>query len=90
MKAYMPDYDPDKPKSDKTELKYDYARKELGMTPAEYAKAYEIYTSKSDELHGKKQKMAKWTELYGADVAKQLWKLYGGKLDVVDWWEDQQ
>lgn len=90
MKAYMPDYDPDKPKSDKTELKYDYARKELGMTPAQYAQAYEIYTSKSDELHGKKQKMAKWTELYGADVAKQLWKLYGGKLDVVDWWEDQQ
>lgn len=90
MKAYMPDYDPENPKSDKTELKYDYARKELGMTPAEYAKAYEIYTSKSDELHGKKQKMAMWTELYGADVAKQLWKLYGGKLDVVDWWEDQQ
>ncbi len=90
MKAYMPDYDPDNPKSDKAELKYDYARKELGMSPAEYAQAYEIYTSKSDELHGKKQKMAKWTELYGADVAKQLWKLYGGKLDVVDWWEDQQ
>lgn len=90
MKAYMPDYDPENPKSDKTELKYDYARKELGMTPAEYAQAYEIYTSKSDELHGKKQKMEKWTELYGADVAKQLWKLYGGKLDVVDWYEDQQ
>ena len=90
MKAYMPDYDPENPKSDKTELKYDYARKELKMTPAEYAKAYEIYTSKSDELHGKKQKMAMWTELYGADMAKQLWKLYGGKLDVVDWWEDQQ
>lgn len=90
MKAYMPDYDPENPKSDKTELKYDYARKELGMTPAQYAQAYEIYTSKSDDLHNKKQKMAKWTELYGADMAKQLWKLYGGKLDVVDWWEDQQ
>ena len=90
MKAYMPDYDPENPKSDKTELKYDYARKELGMTPAQYAQAYEIYTSKSDDLHYKKQKMAKWTELYGADMAKKLWKLYGGKLDVVDWWEDQQ
>lgn len=90
MKAYMPDYDPDNPKSDKTELKYDYARKELGMTPAQYAQAYEIYTSKSDDLHYKKQKMAKWTELYGADMAKKLWKLYGGKLDVVDWWEEQQ
>lgn len=90
MKAYMPDYDPENPKSDKTELKYDYARKELGMTPAQYAQAYEIYTSKSDDLHNKKQKMAKWTELYGADMAKKLYKLYGGKLDVVDWWEDQQ
>ena len=90
MKAYMPDYDPENPKSDKTELKYDYARKELGMTPAQYAQAYEIYTSKSDDLHYKKQKMAKWTELYGADMANKLWKLYGGKLDVVDWWEDQQ
>lgn len=90
MKAYMPDYDPDNPKSDKAELKYDYARKELGMSPAEYAQAYEIYTSKSDDLHYKKQKMAKWTELYGADMAKKLYKLYGGKLDVVDWWEEQQ
>lgn len=90
MKAYMPDYDPENPKPDKTELKYDYARKELGMTPAQYAQAYEIYTSKSDDLHNKKQKMAKWTELYGADMAKKLWKLYGGKLDVVDWWEEQQ
>lgn len=90
MKAYMPDYDPENPKSDKTELKYDYARKELGMTPAEYAQAYEIYTSKSDELHGKKQKMAMWTELYGEDMAKKLYKLYYGSFDVVDWWEDQQ
>lgn len=90
MKAYMPDYDPDNPKSDKTELKYDYARKELGMSPAQYAQAYEIYTSDSDDLHYKKQKMAKWTELYGADVAKQLWKLYKGTFDVADWYEDQQ
>lgn len=91
MKAYMPDYDPDKPKSDKTELKYDYARKELGMTPAEYAKAYEIYQSFSGYGKGKaKKQRAALAEIYGADMAKKLWKLYGGKLDVVDWWEDQQ
>lgn len=91
MKAYMPDYDPENPKSDKTELKYDYARKELKMTPAEYAQAYEIYQSFSGYGKGKaKKQRAALAELYGADVAKQLWKLYGGKLDVVDWWEDQQ
>lgn len=91
MKAYMPDYDPDKPKSDKTELKYDYARKELGMSPAEYAQAYEIYQSFSNYGKGKaKKQRAALAEIYGADMAKKLYKLYGGKLDVVDWWEDQQ
>jgi hypothetical protein len=91
MKAYMPDYDPDKPKSDKTELKYDYARKELGMTPAQYAQAYEIYQSFSGYGKGKaKKQRAALAEIYGADMAKKLYKLYGGKLDVVDWWEDQQ
>lgn len=91
MKAYMPDYDPDKPKSDKTELKYDYARKELGMTPAEYAQAYEIYQSYSGYGKGKaKKQRAALAEIYGADMAKKLYKLYYGSFDVVDWWEDQQ
>ncbi len=91
MKAYMPDYDPDKPKSDKTELKYDYARKELGMTPAQYAQAYEIYQSYNGYGKGKaKKQRAALAEIYGEDMAKKLWKLYGGKLDVVDWWEEQQ
>lgn len=91
MKAYMPDYDPENPKSDKTELKYDYARKELGMTPAQYAQAYEIYQSYSGYGKGKAKKQREaLAEIYGADMAKKLWKLYGGKLDVVDWWEEQQ
>lgn len=91
MKAYMPDYDPENPKSDKTELKYDYARKELGMTPAEYAKAYEIYQSYNGYGKGKaKKQRAALAELYGADMAKKLYKLYYGSFDVVDWWEDQQ
>lgn len=91
MKAYMPDYDPDKPKSDKAELKYDYARKELGMTPAEYAQAYEIYQSFSNYGKGKaKKQRAALAELYGEDMAKKLYKLYYGSFDVVDWYEDQQ
>lgn len=91
MKAYMPDYDPENPKSDKAELKYDYARKELGMTPAEYAQAYEIYQSFSNYGKGKaKKQRAALAEIYGADMAKKLYKLYYGSFDVVDWWEDQQ
>lgn len=91
MKAYMPDYDPENPKSDKTELKYDYARKELGMSPAEYAKAYEIYQSYSGYGKGKaKKQRAALAEIYGEDMAKKLYKLYYGSFDVVDWWEDQQ
>ena len=91
MKAYMPDYDPDKPKSDKTELKYDYARKELGMTPAQYAQAYEIYQSYSGYGKGKAKKQREaLAEIYGEDMAKKLYKLYYGSFDVVDWWEDQQ
>lgn len=91
MKAYMPDYDPANPKSDKTELKYDYARKELGMTPAEYAQAYEIYQSYSGYGKGKaKKQRAALAEIYGEDMAKKLYKLYYGSFDVVDWWEDQQ
>lgn len=91
MKAYMPDYDPDKPKSDKTELKYDYARKELGMSPAEYAQAYEIYQSFSNYGKGKaKKQRAALAEIYGEDMAKKLYKLYYGSFDVVDWYEDQQ
>ena len=91
MKAYMPDYDPDNPKPDKTELKYDYARKELGMTPAQYAQAYEIYQSYSGYGKGKaKKQRAALAEIYGDDMAKKLYKLYYGSFDVVDWWEDQQ
>lgn len=91
MKAYMPDYDPDKPKPDKTELKYDYARKELGMTPAQYAQAYEIYQSFSNYGKGRaKKQRAALAEIYGADMAEKLYKLYYGSFDVVDWWEDQQ
>ena len=91
MKAYMPDYDPENPKSDKTELKYDYARKELGMSPAEYAQAYEIYQSYNGYGKGKaKKQRAALAEIYGEDMAKKLYKLYYGSFDVVDWWEDQQ
>ena len=39
MKLYMPDYDPSVKKPVKTEVKYDYIRRELGFFAKEYAKA---------------------------------------------------
>lgn len=39
MKLYMPDYDPSAKKPVKTEVKYDYIRRELGFSAKEYAKA---------------------------------------------------
>lgn len=44
MKAYMPDYDPNEKGSDSTEMKYDYIRQDMGYSPAEYAKSYDIYS----------------------------------------------
>lgn len=42
MMVYMEDYDPDKKGSDTSELKYNYIRQELGLSPTEYVKAYEV------------------------------------------------
>lgn len=44
MKAWMPDYDPNEKGSDSTEMKYDYIRQDMGYSPAEYAKSYDIYS----------------------------------------------
>lgn len=42
MMVYMEDYDPNKKGSETSELKYNYIRQELGLSPSEYVKAYEV------------------------------------------------
>ena len=82
MKAYMPDYDPDAEKKEKTELKYDYIRQELGMTPAEYADTYRAYLENAK----KHEKIAAIQDLgYDHTMASKLYRLYNGKIDVVAW-----
>ena len=82
MKAYMPDYDPDAEKKEKTELKYDYIRQELGMTPAEYADTYRAYLENAK----KHEKIAAIQDLgYDYTTASKLYRLYQGKIDVVAW-----
>ena len=82
MKAYMPDYDPDAEKKEKTELKYDYIRQELGMTPVEYADTYRAYLENAK----KHEKIAAIQDLgYDYTMASKLYRLYQGKIDVVAW-----
>lgn len=82
MKAYMPDYDPDAEKKEKTELKYDYIRQELGMTPAEYADTYRAYLENAK----RHEKIAAIQDLgYDYTTASKLYRLYQGKIDVVAW-----
>ena len=82
MKAYMPDYDPDAEKKEKTELKYDYIRQELGMTPVEYADTYRAYLENAK----KHEKIAAIQAMgYDYTMASKLYRLYQGQIDVVAW-----
>lgn len=86
MLAYMQDYDPTDKSPVKTELKYEYARQELGLTPREYVEVYNVSTS------GKKnQKLATWQDMgYSRAEANMFYRLFSAtgktKIDVVDWY----
>lgn len=83
MKAYMDD-------GDSTEMKYDYVRKVIGLSPLEYARAYRV------QLDGgkKEQKMAKWKAQGLSDQeADLLYRLFAAtgktKIDVEAWAKKQ-
>lgn len=90
MKAYMTDYDPEDDSPDKTELRYEYARKELGLSPKQYAKAYTVQAN-----DGKKAEMIEaWMEQgYSEGEATVLYYLFAGRgsnaIDVVSWYNAQ-
>lgn len=82
MKAYMPDYDKTDEQPNKTELKYDYARKEMDMSAREYARTYRAYLDNKK----KAEKIAAIQALgYDHATANRLYKLYAGRVDVVAW-----
>lgn len=89
IKAYMQDYDPTDKSPVKTELKYDYARQELGLTPDQFVEVYEVSTS------GKKaEKLAEWQEMgFSRAEANLFYRLFSAtgktKIDVVDWYNEQ-
>lgn len=75
MKAYMSDYDPKDPDSEKTELKYDYIRQDLGLSPAAYAATYRAHLDNSK----KAQKIAAIMALgYDRKTATTLYNIYAG------------
>ena len=91
MKAYMNDYDPEDDSPDKTELRYDYARQELGLNPEQYAQAYRAHAENSK----KDDKIAAWMALgYSKQEATTLYYLFASTsktkaIDVVSWYNAQ-
>lgn len=89
MKLYMTDYNPDAAAPVKTELKYDYARQELGLTAEQFTEAYSV------ELNGgkKAEKKAAWKDMgYTQKEVDALYNLFSatgkGKIDVEAWAEE--
>lgn len=89
MMVYMEDYDPNKKGSETSELKYNYIRQELGLSPSEYVKAYEV------DLQG-----GKWRDIrkgiqdaLGCDwaTANSLLLIFEGqkKSTLVNWYNSQ-
>lgn len=90
MKAYMPDYDPNAKTVQKTELKYDYARQELDLSPKEYTSVYRV------SLDGgkKAEKIADWMEMgYTRQEATMFYRLFDAtgvtKIDVEKWYNSK-
>lgn len=76
MLLYMPDYNPDSGKPDKTELKYAYLRSK-GYSAEQFTQTYSVtreFTRKADMI-------AAWVALgYSSEEAQMFYKLYKGKL----------
>lgn len=76
MLLYMPDYNPDSGKPDKTELKYAYMRSK-GYSAEQFTQTYGVtkeFTTKADMI-------AAWVALgYSKDEAQMFYKLYKGKI----------
>lgn len=87
MKCYMEDYDPKSKSPEKTEVKYEYAREVVGLTPEEYVETYRAYLDSSKRDERIKAIMALG---YNERTATALYDLYYGnqkKVPAVAWYE---
>ena len=84
IKAYMTDYNPESSSPKTTELKYDYARQELGISPEEYIRIIAAEGEKAERIKA-------WQDMgYTKEEAAALWNLLAStskyqKTDVVSW-----
>ncbi len=76
MLLYMPDYDPEAEKPNKTELKYAYMRNN-GYSAEQFTQTYNV----TQEYSKKADMIAAWVALgYSNEEAQMFYKLYKGKL----------
>lgn len=77
MLLYMPDYNPEAEKPDKTELKYAYLRSK-GYSAEQFAQTYSV----TQEFTKKADMIAAWVALgYSSEEAQMFYKLYkAGKI----------
>lgn len=76
MLLYMPDYNPDAEKPNKTELKYAYLRGR-GYSAEQFTQTYGV----TQEFTRKADMIAAWVALgYSREEAQMFYKLYKGKL----------
>ena len=76
MLLYMPDYDPEAEKPNKTELKYAYLRSK-GYSAEQFTQTYNV----TQEFTKKADMIAAWVALgYSREEAQMFYKLYKGKL----------
>lgn len=76
MLLYMPDYDPEAEKPNKTELKYAYLRGR-GYSAEQFTQTYSV----TQEFTKKADMIAAWVALgYSSEEAQMFYKLYKGKL----------
>jgi hypothetical protein len=91
MHAIMGDYDPNAEKKEYSELKYDYIRHGLGLTPQEYINTYRAYldgASKEEDIRGIMRLG------FDKEMATMLYNVYRstakGKAAYLDFYESRQ
>lgn len=88
VKAYMPDYDPTAKSKNYIEVKYDYAREELGVSPSRFVQLYHAY-QEGDTASDKKENLRQL--LPDADMAKTMYDLFRGSSNkqIAKWYSER-
>lgn len=88
IKAFMADYDPDADKKEYTELKYNYIREYLGLSPEQYT---EVYRAVLDEPSDKKDDDVVVALGYDKKTAKAIADVFNstrsGKRAYLNWYK---